>query len=160
MKIRQYQPADKKQVISLMSEFGTYLEDIDPLSRTNFAPNGPVYFTNKLLREVKKNNGAIFVAEENGKLIGFIGGYLVKQSKQELMEAKKTTPGTIAEFFVTQDARSQGIGAKLLDVMEKYLKKQGCKLIRFDVFAPNKIARNFYAKHGYQDRAVIISKEI
>ena len=50
MEIYEYQTKDRLKIISLMDEFGNYLEKLDPMNRTNFAPNGSVYFTDKLLK--------------------------------------------------------------------------------------------------------------
>lgn len=160
MSIRDFQNNDKGQIISLMSEFGDYLEKLDPMNRTDFAENGAEYFTDKLLADTRKNNGTIYVAEEKGLITGFIGGYVAKQREEELMEAKKAMPGVISEFFVTQKYRSQGIGKLLLDKMENYFKNIGCTLIKMEVFAPNTFVRDFYSRHGYQDRSIIVSKDI
>ena len=160
MEICEFQTADRSEIISLMDEFGIYLEKMDPMDRTSFAPNGSVYFTDKLIEECNKHKGKIFVAKENNHIIGFIGGHVSKQDEEELMEAKKAVPGVITEFFITQKLRNKGVGSTLFERMEKHLKNEGCTLIKFDVFAPNILARNFYKKHGYQDRSVIMSKDI
>jgi len=91
---------------------------------------------------------------------GFIGGYIHIQSKDELMEQKKNKPGVIAELFVRGNNQRTGIGSQLLKTMEDYFKKKECTIIRLEVFAPNKMARSFYLKHGYQDRAIIVSKDL
>ena len=160
MKIRPFRPKDKDQIISLMREFGDYLEKLDAMGRTQFTKDGSLYFTDKLLSEVRNKNGQIFVAEEHGKIIGFIGGIIARQTEEELMEAKPAIPGVINEFFVTSQSRRLGIGLKLMKKIEEYFKQRGFTLVRLDVFAPNQIARNFYQKHGYQDRSVVISKDI
>lgn len=143
-----------------MEEFGDYLENLDPMERTDYAEGGAVFFTEKLIKDTTSKDGAIFVAEDNNNIVGFIGGYIHQQSKEELMESKKAKPGVISEFFVTKTYRKQGIGTKLLRKMENYFKSKNCTLIRLDVFAPNKLARDFYYKYGYQDRSIIISKDL
>lgn len=160
MIIREYIPKDRTQIMRLMIEFGSYLTPIDPMSRVSFAKDGEVYFTDKLLHEVETKNGKVFVAEDNDKVIGFIGGYIEEQSKEELMESKPAKPGVISEFFVTQTHRKGGIGSKLIATMEEYLKQQGCSFVRLEVFGPNIQAREFYSKRGYQERSVIVSKDL
>lgn len=159
-KIREFKNKDRKAIIDLMKEFGAYLERLDPMCRTNFASNGSVYFTDKLIQETKTKRGKIFLHEEQNKIMGFIGGYIHNQSKDEIMEQKKAKPGIISEFFVNNKSQRIGVGSKLLKVMENYFKKKGCTIIRLEVFAPNKIARNFYSKNGYQDRTIIVSKNL
>lgn len=160
MTVRSYLTEDRNQLLGLMQEFMDYLESLDPMKRTVFSPQAGKYLVGKMLTDTATNQGHVFVAEESGKIVGFIGGYVSKQSEDELMESKKVTPGTICEFYITTEFRYLGIGSQLIQQMEQYLKSQGCTMIRFEVFAPNTQARDFYRKKGYQDRSIIISKDL
>ena len=160
LKIREFENKDRKEIIILMKEFGDYLEEIDQMGRTDFASDSATYFTNKFIKEARAKNGKIFICEEQNKIIGFISGYIHVQLKDELMEQKRAKPGIISEFFITGTQRRAGVGSKLLKALEDYFKKKGCTIVRLDVFAPNQIARNFYSKHGYQDRSIIVSKDL
>ena len=159
MTIREYTPADKTQLMSLTSEFCAYLESIDPMGRTQFMKNNEEYFVDRFVNEAQKKRGKVFVAEEDGTVIGFTSGYIEEQSKEELKEEKKATPGVINELFITTEKRKSGVGTQLLEGIENHLKQQGCTFVRLEVFGPNEMAREFYKKHGYQERAIIVSKD-
>jgi ribosomal protein S18 acetylase RimI-like enzyme len=160
MLIRSFQNKDKKQIVNPMSEFGGYIEELDLSGRTDFANNGNEYFTDKLIRDTKTKQGIIYVAEINEDIVGFIGGYIEKQTEDELMESKKAVLGVISEFFVIEKYRSKGVGQALIKEVEMFFKESGCTLIRLGVFAPNKLARDFYTKQGYQDWNINMTKEL
>ncbi len=158
--IKEYQQNDWKQIISLMSEFGAYLEEIDNMRRTQFKEGGAKYFTEKMLKEARERNGKIYVAHIRDKVIGFIGGYIGSQNKENRMEEIQTKPGIINEFYVAKQYRSKGIGKRLLTKLENYFKSQTCDIVRLVVFAPNRLARQFYALQGYKERSFIIMKPL
>jgi len=158
--IKRYTPGIRKDIVLLMIEFGDYIEKIDDLDETEYKDGSAEYFTDKMVRDVNENNGAIFVGYMDNKAVGFIGGYKSKQNKNEKMESIRLTPGVVNEFFVTTSSRGKSIGKKLLLTLEKYLKSQGCDIIRLEVFAPNLLARNFYQKHGFKERLITLSKQL
>ena len=143
-----------------MSEFGAYLEKIDNMHKTQFKGGGAKYFTEKMLKEAREEQGKVYVAHIKDRLIGFIGGYIGSQDKEEQMEAIQTKPGIINELYVAPQYRSKGIGKRLLAKLEDYFKSQACDIARLDVFAPNKLARQFYALQGYKERSLIIMKPL
>lgn len=158
--VEEYIPSYKQEIHSLMVEFCDYLEKVDDLQRTTYKTHSPEYFINKMIEEAEKNHGKVFVAKSINKIIGFIGGYVGKQSIDEQNEAVSATPGIVNEFFVTSNARRSGIGSKLVKTLEDYLKHQGCDILRLEVFAPNKTAREFYARQGFVERSITIMKPL
>ena len=158
--IRQYKNGDWNQVISLMVEFGAYIEEIDQLKRADYKENSAKYFTENMLSKASKFKGKTFVALENKNIIGFISGHISKLGKEEKMETINQKPGIVDEFFITKSKRSKGIGNKLFEQLEKYFKSQSCDIIRIEVFAPNTIARTFYQNNGYIERSITVSKII
>lgn len=143
-----------------MKGFGEYLNGLDPIQRTNYVPGGASFFTGKLVKDAATKEGSIFVAEFNDNVIGFIGGYIHKQTKEELKEIKKAKVGVISEFYIADNFRKQGVGRQLLQKMEDYFRSQNCTVINIELFALNSLARNFYSRHNYQDRSLIVSKNI
>lgn len=85
MTIREYLPSDTPSIINLMSEFAVYLESLDPLERTEFAEGGAEFFTAKMLDLAQNKQGKVFVAEEKGENIGFIGGHIAQQSDERAL---------------------------------------------------------------------------
>ncbi len=161
MTIRPYTPEDKPRIIELMSEFGQYLDSLEPTNRLFSQNEGATYFANKLIDDVTTKNGAFFIAADDKSVIGFIGGYIQSPSEEEKMtEPDKQSIGVISEFFITQNNRQSGIGTKLLQAIEAFFTSKHCTHINLQVSAPNSSARNFYQKHGFTDRSIGMSKSI
>jgi ribosomal protein S18 acetylase RimI-like enzyme len=112
------------------------------------------------LEKVAKQNGAIFFAEANGKVVGCIVGVVERQTKDELLECVPTKRGIILELFVDSKHRRKGIGQMLMNKMEDYLQQAGCDIVRVEVFVPNKVAHEFYKKLNYHDRDIDMIKEL
>lgn len=158
--IRKYQPSDKPSIIKCMERFGDYLVTVDQMKRTRRMPGLGEWFTSKMLEEVDKNNGVIYVVENEGRIAGFIAGITLRQSKEELLESIPSKAGRIIELFLDERFRGQGIGTRLIEKMEEYFRQNGCDVSRVEVFEPNIKAHNFYRKLGYQDRNIDMIKII
>ena len=68
-----------------------------------------------------------FVAEEEGKLVGFISGLCKKVMLNG--ETEDNTPGYITCFFVQKDHRLKGIGRALVETLENAFRTAGKKSI-------------------------------
>ena len=156
--IREFQQEEAPFLESLMKEFGHYISSIDPLKRVYHKQGGAKFFLDKMIKETGDNNGKVFVALNKNKIVGFIGGYIKSQSKEELMETIKAIPGYVSELFVQEKFRDRGIGLGLMNKIEKYFISQGCDIIRTVVFSPNKPARSLYEKLGFHERDISLIK--
>lgn len=143
-----------------MSSFNQYIQSIDSKQRTEYKNGSTEYFVDKMIKVSEKKQGAIFLACDDKKVVGFISGYVDEQDADEKMETIPAIPGVIGEFYVSDQYRGQQIGRQLLAKMEQYLKASGSTIIRFPVFAPNAVARRFYEKAGYTERLIYIMKEL
>jgi len=158
--IRKYRSSDRPSIVKCMEDFGNYLAAIDELKRTRLMPQYGEYFTQKLLENIHRNKGLIYVAEHEGRIVGFIGGIILRQSKADLLECIPSRDGRIIELFVDAQYRGQNIGTMLMEKMEDYFRKAECDLIKVEVFAPNVDAYRFYRKLGYSDRMFDLIKEL
>jgi len=160
MIIRKYNEKDFDQLVELMNAFQGYLVSMDPLNRLIRAPEYGMHKMNELIGKLAKENGAMYVAEENGVVTGFVAGIIHLNSPAEQLETKTKRRGEVVELFVDEAFRGGGIGKMLMEEMEKYLKKQECDVISIEVFSPNTGARKFYEAMGYHERSVEMFKEI
>lgn len=156
--IRQYHLKDKDSCVGLMEEFDRYIESIDNLKRLHYDTRWPIKAMDNMSKNAQEKNGAIFVAENNGIIVGFVEGHQEEQSEESLSSIGVKKIGRINELFVTKDYRSQHIGTMLMDAIEGYFKENGFESIFLGVFAPNKIAKDFYLKHGYTEREIELIK--
>ena len=61
--------------------------------------------------------------------------------------------GYVAELFVSQEARGQGIGRTLLDEVVEEARRRGCSRLQLINFRQREsYARGFYAKNGWEER--------
>jgi ribosomal protein S18 acetylase RimI-like enzyme len=162
--IREYQNNDQAQIIQLFFEFGKYLQQLDKASLDLIIvpQDYGQKFCAKMLQDVAKNRGKIYVLENpNQQVVGFIAGVIFQiGNSDEELDCKPHTMGRIIELFINQNYRGQGLGTKLMQKMEQYFKEQQCYKINIEVFAPNVDSYRFYKSHGYIDRNIDLAKKI
>ena len=114
----------------------------------------------RLLRRISKDNGRIFVAEQEGGILGGIAGVVEVTSPEDQIEVYPETSGRIVELVVSPEHRGQNVGKELMAAMEVFLKEKNCIHIRVECFAPNTGAHTFYEKCGYCDRTIEMLKSL
>lgn len=157
---RKYDHSDRETVVVLMSDFNQYIQSIDDKHRTDYKQGSSEYFVDKMVAKSIEKRGCIYLACDNDKIIGFVSGHVTEQDEDEKMETVFAIPGVVGELFVSTEYRGQKVGKQLLKMIEIYLKENGCTIVRFPVFAPNKNARKFYEKSGYSERLIYVMKEL
>lgn len=105
-----------------------------------FEKDGEEYFINRI-----KNN-LIFVAEINGKIVGYLAGSILEEISYTI-----ETFAELDNMCIDTNYRGYGIGSKLIDEFKNYCKNLGIENIKVTAYAQNKQAINFYMKNGFQD---------
>jgi len=157
MKIRTCSKSDYSTLVRFIEELQDYIVATDPLKRLRRLPAYGKSYTNNLLKEIKRSKGVIYLAEDNGKLVGVVAGEIKKQTKENILECIPTKQGCIKELYVSNDYRSQGLGKVLMDKIEDYFKKNKCTVITLAVLSTNP-AYEFYKRMGYKDRSIDVIK--
>ena len=117
------------------------------------------FFYKEMIKDIDRK-GMIYVAEVEDRIVGFIGGNYKDINLSNSPDVLPHRKGRILEFFVSEKYRGNGIGKTLFEKMEGYLKEKGCHIINIEVFAPNKLAREFYDKRGYGERNLDLIKVV
>ncbi len=133
MKVRLATTKDKDQVLKLLDEFSALLKAKDKPSQM-----GGVVFE----EVIGRNDTMIFVAEEEGELLGMATFYLLPNIRHGWHR------GHVEDFFVTDEARNQGVGTQLLTAMKEYCRKHNIKVIKLDSGNELTSAHRFYEKNG------------
>jgi len=94
----------------------------------------------------KRDRLAAFVAEENGRSVG----YSVATVDGRL--------GEIDSLFVEEAHRGKGMGEKLVSLALAWLEKQECEAIRVSIARGNEDVLDFYRRFGFAERAVVMQK--
>jgi GNAT superfamily N-acetyltransferase len=87
-------------------------------------------------------NGALFVAEDDGHVIGWIHVAMVALLEADLY-------ALIEGLVVDETRRSQGVGAALLESAERWAREDGCRVMRVSSRIQRERAHAFYERSGY-----------
>jgi len=100
--------------------------------------------------------GAVWVAESQGTLVGYLVAVLVLSLEHGGWMAE------IDEFFVLPVARGDGTGSGLLAAAETALARRGCVRLQLQLGMLNETARAFYRHRGFGARAgyELLDKEL
>jgi GNAT superfamily N-acetyltransferase len=119
-------------------------------------------FTNKLLddearqhvkaqleRCLSDDSHSVYVAEaDDGNIVGYVSAHWIPYLFMRGPE------GYVSELFIRGDARAQGIGRRLLDLVQTEAKRRGCaRLSLINLRSRESYQRQFYIKAGWQERA-------
>ena len=94
------------------------------------------------LSAVRSKRNAIFVAEEKGRIEGYVWGFIEKLGKYKI--------GKIQELSVSSRSRKRGTGTKLIEKIVDFFRKNGCIICETMTDARNKPAINLYEKSGFE----------
>ena len=97
---------------------------------------------------------AMFVAEDDGEVIGFAHVVLIKAKKVPCL--KPETSLYLQDLVVTAEYRSRGIGTILLNEAKKYGKENGADFFRTQVFPQNTDGMRFYERNGFSTKMITI----
>ncbi len=97
---------------------------------------------------INNKNAVLFVAEENKKISGYLILYIMTYPADFFADTKK---GFIGSIGVDENCRGKGVGTKMLNAAEDYLRKNGICVFETDVFVFNEGAERLYNRFGFRD---------
>ena len=144
MKIRKATKKDINDIYPLFIELinseeknagkvAKFLKDIRK-KRKDFGKNS----RKELLKDIVGRNSFLFLAEDNGKVVGYISGKIIKDSF-----FNQITVGYFNHIFVLKNYRSKGILRKLYFLLEKEFMKRKCEVSLLEVFSTNPAIKAF-----------------
>lgn len=111
----------------------------------------------RLLERCREWCGVLFVAEVE-QPAGLLSLFL------QVPETEPDEPGgsyaLISDLVVLPQARGRGIGAALLAHAETYAQAAGAEVLRLEVMAGNRTARQFYGRYDWRERLVQLEKPL
>lgn len=159
MLIRKATEKDTVYLIQFLNDFVKYHKDNNIIS-AELAPfeeykDKDNYFKEVVAGYLNEDKFYTFVAEEDGKLVGYICGY-TEERPSRIFDKK----GMIEDWFVRQEYRNKGVGKQLLDALIKEFKKEKCTHLYVSAFANNHETIEKYHKMGFIDMDLSMVKEI
>ncbi len=110
-------------------------------------------YINKMLLN-KKHNSAFFIAEDQGKQLGFI---YVCEHQDEISGEKSATIPLLA---VESGSQGKGVGNKLLHKAETWALEQGFRLLHLEVFSANENGLKFYHRNNFKADTLSMIKQL
>jgi ribosomal protein S18 acetylase RimI-like enzyme len=91
--------------------------------------------------DVAAHPEGVFVAEEDGVILGYITTRIDPESKL----------GWIPNIAVRPDLKSRGLGKQLMAYGLNYLKRAGMTHVKIETLAVNEIGSQFYPQMGFEE---------
>jgi ribosomal protein S18 acetylase RimI-like enzyme len=155
-RIREASTADRPALEDCMAELQVFERSIESNRVEPEAIRGK--YLDDLLCECSKNSGSILVAEQNGRVVGFVC-ILCRVDSQDIIE-KEREHAYITDLVVLEPYRRAGIGAELMRAAESLAQSHGATRIQVGVLAANSGAHKLYQYLGYSDREIMLEKGI
>lgn len=164
IEIRSYSKDDFDHLVTFMTDLQQYFSEIDTFQeQIPFATKKDAeLYIQQAFKDASDMDGAIYVAEQDAKIVGFIQGVIVKHSDNVMhnLTHVKSTDGWIGLLFTDPAFRNQGVGKRLIEKMKAYFTKKGCNSMRLKVSSNNKLAISVYNKYGFKSRDLEMAVKI
>jgi len=130
--VRGFEQGDEKAMVRI------HLDSVERFENLNVDENF-------ILRLSQRTDFRFFVADTNEEVVGFIGAvFYTSVGRAEV--------GPIA---IEEGYRNSGVGSRLLDDCENFLKTIGIKRITAKAKYDNSEGISFFRKHGFEQEAVL-----
>lgn len=145
MEIRRAEAGDLEDVNKLLYQ----VAEVHHQGRPDlFIGGSKKYSDEEILRIFQNDKTPVFVAEENGSVLGY--AFCVFQEAKGSHALCNIKTLYIDDLCVDEKARGQHIGRALYDYVLQFAKDSGCYNLTLNVWACNEAARRFYEKCGLQ----------
>ena len=89
--------------------------------------------------DCENNPKGVFVAEERGKILGYISTRLDRESCK----------GRIPNLAVDKGARGRGVGRKLIEHAVQYCRREGMTFVMIETMVNNPVGQHLYPSCGF-----------
>ena|SRR5215207_7293971 len=111
-----------------------------------------------LLARCAETRGRVFVAEDEGRVVGFVSVWA--KMKSRAIEEREYEYAYVSDLVVLGTRRGRGLGRALLLRAEEHARGEGATLLRIAVLAKNEGARRLYERHGFEQRLLELTKTL
>lgn len=116
----------------------TYADFVRTENRRTYL-DGDFWSIERLTTVLATQDGINLVAEYEGRVTGFITCELIGNGRYE-----------VTRLYVDPDARSGGIGSRLIETVLGQIRERGASEVLVNAFGDNHAARRFYERHGFK----------
>lgn len=159
--IRRLKRSDYDQLVELIKEFyldydrnhvlrgfqSKFEEYVDPQKYIEHEAESYI--------DIKSSQQAIYVYEEDDKLMGYIYGYVNKNSKKPV-----SMVGFVEGWFVSKEYRGKQIGKALWERLMDFFKSKQCQAVELEVYSQNTESFELYKKLGFKTHVISLLKRM
>ena len=106
--------------------------------------------------QMQEDDVAIFVAEQDGQVVGYVYAGLEPQSWKELREAA----GFIHDVIVDAAGRRTGVASALVEAAAQWLKERGAPRVLLWTASPNEAAQRLFERLGFRRTMIEMTREL
>lgn len=154
--IRRYTQADRESLRDLVLQLHETMRPFD----CDLAPGDQIIdrHFHDLTSYAEETCGAIFIADDDGTMIGYACVYGSIRSDE--VDERPDPHSFLAELFIRPEYRGLAIGRRLIEHAENHAAACGSYKLELKVLAQNESAIRFYETLGYARRVVVMSKRL
>jgi ribosomal protein S18 acetylase RimI-like enzyme len=149
MEIRFAMAQDVPGIITLLRQVGRVHHEGRP---DLFHGNAQKYSPSQILELLNDSNRPIFVAVEDGRVLGY--GFCIMEYVQNHSVLCDRTTLYIDDICVLESCRGQHIGTKIYKEILRYAKERACYNVTLNVWSCNENAMKFYESLGMKPQKV------
>jgi ribosomal protein S18 acetylase RimI-like enzyme len=105
--------------------------------------------------QLDEPDAVIYVAERDGRVVGYVWGGLEPLSWKELREMA----GFVHDVVVEESARGQGVGERLVEEAARWLEERGAPRVMLWTAEKNAPAQRLFARLGFRRTMIEMTRE-
>lgn len=148
--------ADKKDIQSIMNLLRQVLDVHAGIRPDIFKQNTTKYTDEELYYIITNPLTPVFVAEDEGEILGHCFCKFIRFSKDNVLTDVKTL--YIDDICVDENSRGRGVGRALYDYAESFASSEKCYNITLNVWNGNDSAIKFYESLGLGVQKITMEK--
>ncbi len=117
-----------------------------------FGKTGTKYYQDR----ISKDDGCVFVAIVDNKIVGYLCGGLTKAEDYRILPIVAELENT----FVLNEFRSKEIGKQLYNKFIEWCKTKNVGKIRVEASAQNELAIKFYRNNNFKDYTLVLESDL
>ena len=151
--VRRARREDAEALAEFVARLKQVNEELDPmyLTRDDLHTLAKAYVE----RSLEDGNTIVLVAEQDGRVVGFVRAVIVDRVFYE-----PRTEALITDIYVHPSYRRRGVATLLVEKLAEEARRRGVGLLAAEYPPGNRIAERFFAKLGFKPLLIRVYRRI